>query len=291
MEKNKRIKCFCFTWANYTDTILALCQSFIKESAKYAIIGKEVAPTTGMKHLQGYISLKTPRRWTTIKNTFPGAHIEPSRGSDQQNRDYCSKGGDFQEWGELNQGRRSDIIAAKDAILAGASHDTVIADHAEVLAKYPKFIKELEEKAADAACPKTELPHPYVWQLEIILRIQQIPDDRTIIWVCDTVGGKGKTKLARYLVDNHNAFYTNGGRGIDIAFAYNREPIVIFDYVRESQEWVNYGIIEALKNGIVSSNKYVSITKRFNPPHVIVMANFKPLEGKFSSDRIKLIEL
>jgi len=31
--------------------------------------------------------------------------------------------------------------------------------------------------------------------------------------------------------------------------------------------------------------------KRFDNPHVLVFANFKCTEGKFSRDRIKLIEL
>ncbi len=78
------------------------------EKATYLIAGKEVAPTTGQKHLQGYAQFKKPHRLSEVVRFIP-CHWEPAKGDDQANYDYCSKEGEFNEFGErreLNPGRR-----------------------------------------------------------------------------------------------------------------------------------------------------------------------------------------
>lgn len=95
----------------------------------------------------------------------------------------------------------------------------------------------------------------------------------------------------RWLVEHKQAFYCNGGKATDLCHAYNGQPICIFDYVRDAKEYVGYGVIEQLKNGILFSPKYESGLKRFDIPHVFIFANFLLEDGKFSADRIKLYEL
>lgn len=51
----------------------------------------ERAPTTGQLHLQGFVVFKKKVRFTTVKNLFPGAHLEKARGTQEQNIEYCSK--------------------------------------------------------------------------------------------------------------------------------------------------------------------------------------------------------
>ena len=92
-------------------------------------------------------------------------------------------------------------------------------------------------------------------------------------------------------VEHKQAFYCNGGKATDLCHAYSGQPICIFDYVRDAKEYVGYGVIEQLKNGILFSPKYESGLKRFDVPHVFVFANFLLEEGKFSGDRVKLFEL
>ena len=67
------------------------------------LCGKEVAPTTGVHHLQGFIAMQpTALRASdglvgTWKKLFPflaRAHLETARGTDAQNKEYCSKTGD-----------------------------------------------------------------------------------------------------------------------------------------------------------------------------------------------------
>ena len=51
--------------------------------------------TTGTKHM--HISLlKSPIRFSTLKNRFPVAHIDKANGSVMENRDYLRKEGKWQ---------------------------------------------------------------------------------------------------------------------------------------------------------------------------------------------------
>lgn len=85
----------------------------------YYCYQKEICPTTGRDHWQGYLELLGTRKLVgqTLKDQVfldQSVHIEPSRGTQEQNIIYCSKLeskiGDFVEWGEKKkQGARSDL--------------------------------------------------------------------------------------------------------------------------------------------------------------------------------------
>ena len=64
------------------------------------------------------------------------------------------------------------------------------------------------------------------------------------------------------------------------------QDIAIFDFPRESQEFINYGAIEKIKDGCYHSGKYEGkIVVRDFDAHVVVFSNFDPKEEKLSSDR------
>jgi len=89
------------------DQAEALVQN-LQSRATYLIYGKELAPTTGQPHLQGYLQLKKPARRTELVKLIP-CFWEPARASDDDNYDYCSKSQDIVEFGErreVNPGRR-----------------------------------------------------------------------------------------------------------------------------------------------------------------------------------------
>lgn len=73
-----------------------------EESMVYMVYGREVCPTTGKRHLQGFVSFKTKRKLGAVKKYLRDnkAHVEVSRGTIQQASDYCKKDGDFVEFGE-----------------------------------------------------------------------------------------------------------------------------------------------------------------------------------------------
>jgi len=165
-------------------------------------------------------------------------------------------------------------------------------EHAEVVAKYPRFIVEYQRLIREESVTKIETLIPRFPYQQLVLDVISGPaDPRKIYWIYDPVGNHGKTYLATYLTDQKDAYYSNGGKAVDLTYGYDGQPIVIFDYVRDSAEYVNYGVIEQLKNGILFSPKYESGLKRFNTPHVFVFSNFRPSGDKFSNDRLVTIEL
>lgn len=91
---------WCGTLNNYTEEEEKRMQEFMTNNCKYAIYGREVAPTTGTKHLQCFWSMKTHCRGSKIINAFPGIHIEKCMGTEEQNVQYCRKEGDFWETGK-----------------------------------------------------------------------------------------------------------------------------------------------------------------------------------------------
>lgn len=112
-------------------------------------------------------------------------------------------------------------------------------------------------------------------------------NDRKILWIVDEIGNSGKSWFGKWLVCTHdNAIHVENAKTADIKFAYNFEDIVVFDYTRSVEERVNYEVIESLKNGIMFSGKYESISKcTTKTTRIICMSNFMPELSKFSKDR------
>nr|WAE43028.1 MAG: replication associated protein [Cressdnaviricota sp.] len=77
---------------------------------RYVCFGREICPTTNRQHLQGYFYTTTPIRFRGAKSLLPiSAHVEKARGSPEQNRTYCSKEGNFNEFGNL-PGNSAEIL-------------------------------------------------------------------------------------------------------------------------------------------------------------------------------------
>lgn len=79
---------WCFTINNYSDDE---CTVVMGMDAERLICGKELAPSTGTPHLQGYARFKNPVRASWWKTILPRAHLELAKGSDSENEVYCTK--------------------------------------------------------------------------------------------------------------------------------------------------------------------------------------------------------
>lgn len=190
------------------------------------------------------------------------------------------------------QGKRNDIEAVRDAAKAGASKRQLYDEFPEIAAKYPRYLDTLLKFQLDDKTEKlVEIEPRSKFQRMLLQYVELEANDRKLLWVYDAVGNTGKSYISKYLVHAKGAFYTNGGKGTDITYAYNGEKICIFDYVRDSKDYVNYGVIEQIKNGLLFSSKYESGMKTFDIPHVVVMANFLPDRYKFSRDRYDVIDV
>lgn len=63
------------------------------KNLKFLCLEGETAPETGRKHLQGFVSFNIPKTLAQVKSILgtEAVHLEPARGTAEQNRTYCSK--------------------------------------------------------------------------------------------------------------------------------------------------------------------------------------------------------
>jgi len=94
-------KYYCFTLNNYENGESEEIAERLRSRCNYFIIGKEIGET-GTPHLQGYCVFTSRCGFSTAKDRISArCHIEAARGTPDHNKTYCSKGGDFVEYGDL----------------------------------------------------------------------------------------------------------------------------------------------------------------------------------------------
>lgn len=295
-----RVRAWCFTWNN-PDADLRPADW--DPSPKYVVWQLERGEEGQTPHYQGYVEFGQPVSMQQVKRNIHGtAHLEKRKGTAQQARDYCMKPDtredgpwEFGTWTAPEPGKRTDIEDLKDFVLTGApkTKEDIMDAFPGLYARHRNFVDELMARRTRQDLPPASLDNPYPWQQELLDLLAEQPHPRQILWVYDQYGNNGKSYFVRHLVTTKPGlvFFNTGGKTTDIAHAYNGESIVFFDYAREKQDSCNYQIMEQLKNGMLFSSKYQSMQKVFKVPHVVVMANFKPEDNKFSSDRLRVFEL
>lgn len=295
---------FLFTIFNYTDATLLSLQDML--GTRCGIAGKEICPSTQTPHLQCYIYWRSPHTLkSTIKHLQKITGLKPSvrvaNGSPDDNRRYCSKDGDFIEWGEWpKQGRRTDIEKFIKKASAVRSTDDEKALMDEMPREWGRYYKAGREaaKLTRAVEARSALKKKFAdatlrdWQQSLVERLDKQPE-RQLTWAYEHNGNIGKSWLATWLAINRDAFVIDGGKVADIAYAYNCQPWVVFDLTRSAREHSSYlySVIECFLNGRIFSPKYDSGTKEFPPCTVVVFANWAPDLDLLSSDRWDVIDL
>lgn len=228
-----------------------------KTSLKF-IIGKEGAEEGKTPHLQAYFHFKNSTRFSTLKNACPTAHWERAKGSIDQNREYCSKEGDF----ITNIDKK---LTRKDLV------DMVLQQYESVQWK--------------------------PWQQDVLDFVAAPPDSRTIRWIYETTGNVGKSFLAKYLACRDGTIIS-AGKATDVFHQLNtaiesgiQPKLVILDVPRVVGDYVSYQALEKLKDGCIFSSKYEGGKCIFPNLHVIAFSNQRPAVEKMSSDRWKLYEI
>lgn len=252
---------------------------------RYLCYGVEKCPSTGRCHLQGFVQLKKELRRNSASALFAPwkPHIEVSRGSLEQNRRYCSKDGEFHEFGKLvTQGSHSGKRKERAEQLASVTSR----DHQSI--RRELALEITREFRSNFQVPALERH----WQVELTSRLKEDADFRTIYWVYGGAGNEGKSTYAKMLLQK-GWFLTKGGKTHDIIYQYSEDPRrhVVFDLPRCQGEFINYGVIEMIKDRVIVSSKYEPLTFACTDPvHVVVFSNYHPKPDKFSDDRIILID-
>lgn len=257
---------------------------------RYFCFGHERGQS-GRHHLQGYLQTHKAMRLSGLKKVFPQrTYFSCARADLEANQAYTSKEGDWQEHGTpVRERARTDI-----ADFLSAAETTPLL---ELARQYPSQYAKYHKAAADVRRARREADSAAAleasmseqplrqWQRWAYDRLEQ-QDDRKVLWIVDEKGNAGKTWLAKYIMATKKAFFMQGGKAADIAFAYNSEPYVVVDLTRDKEEVINYSVLESFKNGIIWSPKYESGYK-LTPggAKVIVFSNWKPDKSKLSEDR------
>jgi len=114
---------------------------------------------------------------------------------------------------------------------------------------------------------------------------------REILWIYGIEGGEGKTHLSDYLRLNTNAYLMGNDKKENTSYLYNKEKIIIINYVRDNEEKISYQQIEQYSDGRVISTKYEPQKKYVKDPKVVVFSNWPPKDGKLTRKRVKLYEI
>jgi len=77
---------WCFTLNNYKPAEVKKLEEY---KCEYMVFGYETAPTTGTKHLQGFMQFKNNKLFTTIKKNFSRIWLAKRKGSPLQASQYC----------------------------------------------------------------------------------------------------------------------------------------------------------------------------------------------------------
>lgn len=218
----------------------------------------------GNYHYQGYLRLTTKRRSHTLGaelgTVFPGIWVSPAvTGQSENLRRYCMK--------------------EDSTYRAGPWADKPI---------NRAFGKTYEGKG---------LPDKlYPWQQHIVDSVKQACNDtRTVNWVYDDQGGKGKSTLAKYIAHHRLGFTFTILTSNGVAFMVIKRgsaPCYIFDIPRTKSKKISmdevYSVLEQVKNGHVISDKYDGGELLMDHPHVWVFSNYLPNLSKMSRDRFKI---
>jgi len=120
-DEEKEHHGWCFTINNPTFSDCDEIEKLIP-MAKYMIVGNEHAWTNGKPkpdgthHFQCYINFKRSQKFAKVKKLLTRAKIIKADGEAADSQKYCSKDGDFREWGECPASRKRKGEMGRDAV-------------------------------------------------------------------------------------------------------------------------------------------------------------------------------
>lgn len=226
----------------------------------------------GTYHTHVYFVLSSATRFSTVKNKFNGPHIEPVKGTSQQNRDYVFKEGKWEkdkkketnlsdtheEFGEMpfdRQGYRSDLEDLYDMIKSGMTTYEILEENPSYMLNLDKIdrVRTIYLQSKYKSTRRLDLEVTYVYG----------------------VPGTGKTRNIMDFFGDENVFrITDYSHPFD---NYQCQDVVVFEEFRSDlkiQHMLNYLDVYPLELPSRYTNKIACYTK------VFIVTNI-PLEAQY----------
>lgn len=307
-HSKKRKQNYVFVINNYTPKEVKDLKAI---KCDYLAFGFEIGPEKGTPHLQVFIKYKSARTLSAARHyltknglrraadhevaAFPISAIRYAlKGADPDHpywQKYPYVATPIFEKGNRPVGPKQAALT-KSQLWAGRLHliDTTGSSgdpytdlaHHRVIAERHRIYKDAERKKIKLCRINVLRP----WQQGVIEIIDEPPHQRHIHWYVDAVGGQGKSEMATYLEENRDACILESAKGADLAHLLPDDPkIIVFNFTRQTEDYINYSFIEKVKDGRVLSTKYQGAFKKFARPHVFVFANFQPSPKTMSDDK------
>lgn len=247
---------WCFTLNNY----IPEDENVFRElECKYLICGREISPTTGTKHLQGYVYFKNPRSLQGVREIHPEAHWEKAKGNAEQNREYCTKEGDYFETGliPMSQKRKGEVEQERwDNAWKKAKSGDIEGIDSDIKFRYYRTCKDIARDYMPKLPDLTELEN---------------------VWLYGPPG-VGKSRSARILYPG--AYFKAGNKWWD---GYQgEENVIIDDFELDFKCLGHYLKIWADRYSFIAEYKGGSMHIR--PKRIIVTSNYS-IEEVFAADQ------
>ncbi|UBZ25024.1 replication-associated protein [Chicken proventriculitis-associated circular virus 10] len=142
----------------------------------------------------------------------------------------------------------------------------------------------------------------YDWQSQIEQKLLEDSKDSNILWICDEVGQNGKTSFGKYMRDKYEDDFVIlqdlGNTYHASTIIYNmltagwKQKGIFINLTRIVEDHTRiYAYIEQIKDGEITVQKYSGKPIQFDPPHVVILANWLPKVTSLSLNRWEIYKL
>jgi len=254
-----KVRNYCFTLNNHTSEDEEVVRAW--EGVKYLVAGREVAPSTGTPHLQGFVVFTNARTLGGLKKLDSRIHWEAAVTVDQA-IEYCKKEGNYFEVGTAPMSQTLKGVAGgelekmrwKRIIQAAESDDMAWLKENEprIYAEGERTISSIRKRSRAEAVDREVLDNVWIWGPT----------------------GTGKSRKARE--DNPGAYVKDpNSKWWD---GYDGQEVVIIDDFDKYQvsmggqfkRWFDHYPFECEKKGMAA---YM-----IRPKKMVVTSNY-PIEG------------
>jgi len=211
---------------------------------------------------------------------------------------------DLRAMGKFNPGREPEEAVPIDAIQNCRTLNEAFKAFARKFSDIPGMLAIWRARVVPTQPEEIITPWPWQKQLWYQLEVKRSVFARSLAWIYDQKGGKGKSIFVRWLKASFPENYMSVPgvpKENDVAHAIRTHTErfpgklkgIIFDFPRDVSSQNVYGMLENILNADMFSAKYDSTNITFPKVHVVCFANWLPNMGTtaMSDDRWDIREL